>query len=95
VKENFTLKHAVPLNGLLPEKVPQGSSAQIVAVLPDGDVEPLVWFYEYKDTIRHPFLSRTPLDLPSGTQLSGLSADASVVLIPGKERASHPGGKAK
>ena len=95
VKGDFTLTHAITLDGLLPEKVPQGSSAQIVAVLPDGDVEPLVWLYEYKDTFRHPFLFRTPLDLPSGTQIRGLSADASIVLIPGKKRASHSGGKAK
>ena len=94
-KGDFTLKRAITLSGLLPRKVPQGSSAQIVAVLPNGDVEPLVWFYEYKDNFRHPFIFRTPVDLPSGTVLRGLPDEASIVLIPGKLQASHSGGKAK
>jgi hypothetical protein len=94
-KGDFTLQHAITLDGLLPEKIPQESSTQILAVLPNGDVQPLVWFYEYKDTFRHPFLFRSPLDLPSGTQIRGLPAEASIVLIPGKKRASHSGGRAK
>ena len=41
VVKGGTLKHAITLNGLLPVKVRQGISAQIVvAVILDGDVEP-------------------------------------------------------
>jgi len=85
VKGDLTLQHALTIEGLLPEKVPPGVSAQMVAVLPNGDVEPLVWLYEYKDAYRHPFHFRRPLTLPGGTQIRGLPPNTSILLIPGKK----------
>ncbi len=85
VQGDLTLKRALTLDGLLPETVPEGTSMQIVAALPDGDVQPLVWLYEYKANYRHPFLFRKPLDLPSGTVIRGAPMYAKIVLIPGKK----------
>jgi hypothetical protein len=76
------LERAVTLDGLYPDRVPAGASMQVVAVRPDGDVEPLVWLYEYSEREGHPFLFRKPLVLPAGTVVRGVRADARILLIP-------------
>jgi hypothetical protein len=43
------------------------SSARIIAQLPDGKIEPLVWLYQYDPKWNRTFLFRKPLDLPQGT----------------------------
>jgi len=77
-----TLHQPIVLDGVLPESVPQGQSIQIVAALPDGQIEPLVWLYEYRTAFRHPYLFRKPLSLPAGTVIRGLPTNASIRLIP-------------
>ena len=49
---------------------------------PDGRVEPLVWLDDYKEKYAHPFLFRTPLELPAGTVISGIPPGATVLLLP-------------
>ena len=80
VGETLTLKSAMLLDGLLPERVTD--RAQIVALLPDGRVEPLLWLYGYSDAFRHPFLLRKPLQLPAGTIIRGVTPPATVLLLP-------------
>jgi mono/diheme cytochrome c family protein len=82
VAGRLTLDRSLTIDGLYPQHVPKAASMQIVATLPDGDVEPLVWLYQYQDAYRHPFVFRKPLRLPAGSVISGVSADASVLLIP-------------
>ena len=67
-------------------KVPSGRSLKVVAVLPEGHVEPLVWLYEYQPGFAHPFLFRSPLRLPAGTTISGVSGGAQLYLLPGKRK---------
>jgi hypothetical protein len=55
---------------------------RIVALLPDGHIEPLLWLYEYDERFPHPFLLRKPLTLPAGTRIQGVPSEASVFLIP-------------
>jgi mono/diheme cytochrome c family protein len=81
VRGAFTLSKAVTIDGLIPERVPDRKSMQIVAALPDGRIEPLVWLYEYRSTFKHPFLFRRPLTLPAGTAIHGLPPAASVKLL--------------
>jgi hypothetical protein len=77
-----TLRQAMLVDGVLPENVPSDRSAQIVAQLPGGRVEPLVWLYEYSDHFAHPFLFRRPLQLPAGASIHGVPPGASLILIP-------------
>jgi hypothetical protein len=84
VTDGLTLREAVTVQGLYPAHVPQGMSMQIVATLPDGDIEPLIWLYEFKDSYRHPFLLRKPLELPPQTVIRGVAAGATIFLIPGR-----------
>ena len=63
---------------------------QVVAALPGGDVEPLVWLYEYQDKYRHPFLFRKPLQLPRGTVIRGVRGGAKILLIPSATTGTKP-----
>jgi hypothetical protein len=76
------LPRSLVLDGVMPVSVPSGQSFQIVAALPDGRVEPLVWLSEYRAAFRHPFLFRKPLSRPAGTVIRGVPAPASIRLIP-------------
>ena len=82
VSGELLLNQALTLDGVMPEHVPQGASMQIVAVRPDGGIEPLLWLYEYRDRYRHPFLYRKRIDLPAGTVIRGARRGAKLLLIP-------------
>jgi len=86
VRGDFALNRPFTLDGLLPDKIPSNASIQVVAQLPDGTVEPLVWFYEYKSEYKHPFLFRVPLMLPRGTVIHGIPAGSSITLLPSASR---------
>jgi hypothetical protein len=42
-------------------------SARLIAKLPDGRIEPLVWLYRFDPKYSHSFTFRRPLTLPHGT----------------------------
>ena len=75
-----------------PYTVTPNATYQIIAELPDGSIEPLLWFQNYKKEIvdaekkrhdvDHPFLLRHPLDLPAGTVIAGVPSTDSVALLP-------------
>jgi hypothetical protein len=79
---DITLIKPFKLDGLLPDLVPTGVRLRVVAQLPDGSVEPLLWLYEYKTQYRHAFLLRKPLNLPKGTIIRGIPAGARLILLP-------------
>ena len=82
VQGAFTLPHDIVLEGLQPERVQPAQSMRIVAVPPDGGIQPLVWLHEYNLNYPHPFVFRQPLRLAAGTQIHGVPADAVILLIP-------------
>jgi hypothetical protein len=82
VTDGLTLDRPLIVAGVFPQHVPQGASMQIVAVRPNGDVEPLIWLYEFKDSSRHPFLFRQPIELPARTVIHGVRTGATIFLIP-------------
>lgn len=88
----FLLDRSFILDGLYPDKMPDGKPAQIVAHFPDNHIEPLLWLYQYEDRFQHPFLFRRPLELPAGTKISGIPPDARFILLPGKKPAIKPKG---
>jgi mono/diheme cytochrome c family protein len=81
MKEGMALARDVTLEGLYPEHVPKAASMQIVATLPNGRVEPLVWLYEYQDRYRHAFEFRKPLQLPAGSVIHGVRGDARILMM--------------
>lgn len=81
VSGDLTLKKKFVLDGLWPQTVPAKVTFQITATLPDGSIEPLLWLEDYKPQYGHPFLLRTPLELPPGTVIRGVPPGASVLLM--------------
>jgi len=56
-----------------PEPSQPVASARIVATLPNGRVEPLVWLYRFDPKWQRTFVFREPLDLPKGTLIESSS----------------------
>jgi mono/diheme cytochrome c family protein len=78
---DWKVPSAFTLEGLMPKTVPDGLSFQVIAELPDGSVEPLLWLMNYKKQYGHRFLFRTPLRLPTGTVIRGVPPSASLALL--------------
>ena len=70
------------LDAILPKTVSKGATYQVIAEMPDGSIEPLIWFQNFKKDFEHPFLLRRPLTLPAGTVISGVPAGDSLSLLP-------------
>jgi hypothetical protein len=82
VQGPLALSREMVLDGLQPERSSPGHSMRIVAALPNGSIQPLLWLHGYDSRYSHPFLLRQPLRLPAGSVIQGVSSDAVIALIP-------------
>lgn len=64
------------LLGLGPESLAAGASLQVIASLPDGTVEPLLWIENYQPAAKRTYLFRQPLRLPAGSRITATTAEA-------------------
>jgi len=87
VGDAMTLRSPLTLDGLLPERASDGM--QVVAMRPDGSIEPLLWLSGYDERFRHPFLLRKPLLLEPGTIIRGVRPPASLLLLPVAASGTH------
>jgi len=78
---DVTLIKPMLVDGLMPLSVPDHGSFRIMATLPDGSVRPLLWLKDYKTQFGHPFLFRSPAELPAGTVISGVPSGARIALL--------------
>ena len=84
VSGDYKLRQALDLAGIRPTKIDSGVSFQMIAELPDGSMQPLLWLQPYKPVFGHPFWLRVPLPLPAGTVIRGLPTGAVVDLLPAR-----------
>ena len=77
----YKLKRDTALGGLLPLSVPPKASFRIVADLPDGSIEPLLWLETYKPEFGHAFYFRSARKLPAGTVIRGIPTTAKLALL--------------
>jgi mono/diheme cytochrome c family protein len=82
VSGTYTFQRPFTLDGFWAPDQPKDRSVQVTIALPDGRIEPLVWFHDYTAQSDHPFLLRRPLAVPTGAVLRGLPAGSSLVLVP-------------
>lgn len=82
VSGEFQLRNAFSLDGLLAKTVPEDASFQITAEMPDGSIEPVLWFEHYNAKFAHPFLYRNPIELPAGTKIHGIPRGSTVLFLP-------------
>jgi len=66
VDGELTLKNALTVTGVRMSRVAEGASFMAVARFPDGNIEPLIWIYDYKPRFDHPFWYSTPVRVPAG-----------------------------
>jgi hypothetical protein len=50
--------------------------------MPDGSIEPLLWFEHYSAKFAHAFLYRNPIEVPPGTKIHGVPSGSTVLLLP-------------
>jgi hypothetical protein len=85
VQGPLVMSQPIVLMGLMPMRVSPDQSIRIMAQLPGGAIEPLVWLHQYETRFGHPFLFRDPLHLPAGTKIQGVPVDAVVALLPAQK----------
>jgi len=73
------------LDAVIPEKVPNNASFQVIAQLPDGTVQPLLWLFPFKPSYSHAFQLRNPLRLAKGTFVKGIPPGSTMVFVPASE----------
>ncbi|MGA2596865.1 MAG: cytochrome c [Bryobacteraceae bacterium] len=76
-----TLRTSLTLEGIRPNGVPEGTSLQVLAELPDGSIEPLLWLYNYKAHFQHAYYYRKPLVFPAGTKVEITPVSAGTVAL--------------
>jgi len=82
VSGEFQLRKDFLLDGIVPKTVAEDADFQITAELPDGSIEPLLWFEHYSAKFAHPFLYRNAIELPAGTKIHGLPPGSTILLLP-------------
>lgn len=82
VNGDFQFTEDFVLDALIPEKVPENASFQMIAELPNGTIQPLLWLFPYKPTFNHPFQLRTPLRLEKGSAIRGIPSGVTIRMVP-------------
>ena len=96
VAGDYKLAKPMTLEGIVPTSVPDTASYQVIAEMPDGDIEPLIWFQNYTKKFDHSFLLRHPKVLPAGTVIRGVPAGDTIALLPAvKPAPEHLSGQLK
>ena len=70
------LDSAARVVAVRPKGLKPGTSVQVVAVKPDGTVEPLLWIYQFNPKYARTYYYQAPLTLPAGTQIQMSPPDA-------------------
>ena len=78
----LTLNAPLTVAGIRPGTVADGRTLMVVASRPDGQIDPLLWLYNFKPRFAHPYWFAAPLRLPKGTRIEISPAQSgSVVLL--------------
>jgi len=67
--------------GIRAKTFKKGDTVQIIATLPDGAIEPLLWIYQYNPAFQRTYYYKAPLSLPPGTQIGMSPAGAGTVAL--------------
>jgi len=81
VEGAVTLKTAMTLVGIEPQKVPDDGALVVTATRPDGSVEPLLWLYQYKARFAHVYWYRAGIRLEAATRIEVMPPGAGTVTL--------------
>jgi hypothetical protein len=81
----LTLKAPMTFVGARAGTMTEGSSVQAVAQMPDGEIKPLIWIYDYKPKFDRAYYFEKPLTFKAGTKIELFPAKGgTLALIAGK-----------
>lgn len=83
VKGSLTLKTATELIAIEPGPLGPGASLQVIAVLPDGVIEPLIWVEKFNPDYNRIYYFKQPLRLPPGSRIEVTPGTGSVTIYGG------------
>ncbi len=69
VSTRATLARPLEVSAIKPMPTEKVISTRIIARLPDGGAQPLLWLYHYDPAWKTAFRFRTPIRLPAGTEI--------------------------
>jgi hypothetical protein len=83
IRGDTTLTRGITATGIAPREMQPNATLQIMAKLPDGRVENLLWLRNNRTEWKRSFYFREPLTLPKGT-LIAVRPSAAAVILTGK-----------
>jgi len=83
IRGETTLTRGITVTGITPREMQPNATMQIIARLPDGSVENLLWLRNNRTEWKRSFYLRQPLKLPRGT-LVAVHPSAAAVILTGK-----------
>jgi hypothetical protein len=81
VEDATVIKHPVQAVGIEAVRVPSSGELQVIAQLPDGVIEPLIWIDKFNPDYSQTYYFRDPIRFPAGTRIEITPHDGSVVLV--------------
>lgn len=87
VDGRLKLTSALDVAGIRAKSMQEGSSVQVVAERPDGEIVPLLWLYNYQPKYDRVYYYEQPVQLPSGAVIRTSPSSAGTVALV-TERAS-------
>ncbi len=81
VKGELALKAPAKIRAIQPDGAADGASFKVVALMPDGRVEPMLWILGYKQKWRRAYAYRAPVALPAGARIAVFPPDAGAVRL--------------
>ena len=83
IRGETTLTRGITVTGIAPREMQSNTSMQVIARLPDGSVENLLWLRNHRTEWKRSFYFREPVTLPKGT-LVAVRPSAAAVILTGK-----------
>ena len=71
----LTLKEPATVIGARAGMLAEGASIQAVVTTPDGNIQPLIWIYDYKPKFDRAYSFEKPLALPAGSKIEVFPAN--------------------
>ena len=81
VDGKLKLTRPLDVTGICAKSLLEGSTIQVVAQRPGGEIEPLVWLFNYQPKYDRTYFYKQPLRLPAGTLIQVSPPDAGTVAL--------------
>jgi hypothetical protein len=81
VDGSMALTHPTTFVGARAKGLAEGASVKAIAQLPDGEIEQLIWIYDFKPKYDQTYYFLKPFNFPAGTKIETFPAGAGLALV--------------